>query len=136
MLHIYYWVTHFINCHIRSTNIWLFKGELLVFLVNGGFSTKYWIAWCLQTENVILKYMSMAKSLLKVNANSGVFIVDFEHHQLINLVFLLLTINMYLIPGKRIIILTQPIKSNNLKFTHPRFNFRIVKLDLWVRGPS
>ena len=73
--------------------------------------------------------MSMAKSLLKVNANSGVFI-DFEHHQLINLVFLLLTINMYLIAGKRIIILTQPIKSNNLKFTHPRFNFRIVKLDL------
>ena len=53
--------------------------------------------------------MSMAKSLLKVNANSGVFIVDSEHRQLINLAFLLLTINMYLTAGKRIIILTQPI---------------------------
>ena len=90
-----YWLTHFTCTYFEETNP-LFNVHLNCFVNFILFPTDKYM---FKANNKKIWLICWMNSKSKVNTawhRSGVFIVDFDHNQNINAVFLLLTLNKYL----------------------------------------
>ena len=90
-----YWLTHFTYTYFDETTL-LFNVHLKYFV---NFILCPTDKYMFKANNKKIWLICCVNSKLKVNTawhRSGVFIVDFDHNQHINTMFLLLTLNKYL----------------------------------------